>query len=156
MTAVVVRLPDTVPPTVRLLMSTSATLAPLVIVTAPPKSLPALVSVMSAGAPTLVAASVVAPVTVATPVSLIAPPLEVTFSAPVAVVVPRMMPPVPSTKLTLTPLLLTTPMKLLPALVRVMLPTPAATVATPVTVRAPSCVTLPPLLLAFNVPVTVP
>ena len=82
-----------------------------------------------------VAASVETPVMVAAPMSVIAPPVEVTTRLPVAVVVPRMMPPVPSTRVTFAPLLLTAPTKLLVVVSRMMSPgPPAVRLLVPVTV----------------------
>ena len=139
--------------------STNVTFAPLLL-TAPTKLLAALPSVMFAVAAPLVAVSVLVPPTVATPVSVMSPPVLVTTRLPVAAVVPRTMPPKPSTKVTFAPLLLTVLRKSLPALFSEMsAATPGAEVAvrlvTPVTVATPVSVIAPPVEVTFRMPVTV-
>ena len=107
---------------------------------------------MSLVAPVVV--RLVVPLTVATPVSVMEPPVLVTIRLPVAVVVPRMMPPVPSTSVMLAPSLLTGPTKLLFTVPSVMLamaaPLRAVSVVVPVMLATPVSVMSPPVLLTLT------
>ena len=123
---VAVVVPKSIPPT----PSTRVTFLPLALTV--PKLLVAVFSVMSAAG----AVNVVTPVTATTPEPVIAPSVEATFRVPVAVILPKSIPPVPSTRVTLPPLALTVP-KLLVAAVNEKLPGPVRVSVLPAALKTP-------------------
>ena len=107
----------------------------------------ALSSVISLPAP---AASVVVPVTVRLPLSVMAPP-AVTFRVPLTVEAPKLSASA-STSVTLRPEVIATVEKLFPAESSVIsLPAPAASVVVPATFRLPLSV-IAPAVVTFKVP----
>ena len=147
-----VRLPDVMTvPKVSGPASVIATLLPFAF-TGPFKMLPGLVSVISAGTPPLLASSVVIPptVNVVPPDCVIAPPFVVTSSAPLAVKLPKVVPPLGLFNVTLLPEIFTND-RLPAACVIVTLPPmasmPPVWANALVTVKLPAPSTSPPLWL---------
>ena len=147
-----VKLPDAVSvPKVNGPASVSDTLLPFVL-TAPPKTFPALVSVISAGKPPLVALNVdVPPTFTVVPVACVmVPPPVVSVSVPVAVNPPKVVPPFGLFNVTLFPAIFTND-RLPVACVTLTLPpilsVPPVCVNAFVAVKLPVPATAPPFWL---------